>query len=434
MKFRTIILLFLIPLELSAVNFKAADKLIADVIVKRLEGKPAPDLSISPDTCLFNQDEIDFSKLNACKYYLKETYVTEDIDAYLSYINKLVSFRIKPVQIPEYSKVLSAEYEEVNSKLYFEIARSNYQFGDYNEALTFLKKIDDTLDNDSVYHALLIYGLVYFEKDNLKKAKYYLNRIDRASSQYKYAKYNLALISMRSSWWSEAEEHLRQAINAFNTPVLTEADEQLLDRIYLTLGYSQVNRKGFREAKNTFEKISLKSQLKYRALLGIAMSEIGLNRLSKAAPILKYIMKETEGNEYIDALVVLPQVYHHADNIKLSVDYYNQAVDKLNSYIKNNNKHYSNTDDLINYFREQDPWVASETERRLLVINDIKNNLSLSGKQKEKLKLAKRTINSELSQYYLIHIKKMTSKINDYIKQVKYSLAVIYDESVAVNE
>jgi len=434
MKYRFLIILLLVPLELSAVNFKTADSYIANILVQKLDAQALSTTDVSSVNCFFTNNEVNFVKLIACKNYLKETYVTDDIDSYLSYINQLVSLRVKITQIPEYSKVLSAEYDEVNSKLYFDIAKASYQLGDYEQALSFLKKIDDTLDEDSVYHALLIYGLVYFEKGNLKKAKYYLSRINTVSNYYKYSQYNLALISMRSSWWSEAEEHLRQAVNVIRSPVLTKEDEQLLDRAYLTLGYSQINRKGFRDAKNSFEKISLNSHLKYRALLGIAMCEIGLGNLSKAAPVLKFIMNKTNKDEYIDALVILPQVYHHADNIKLSVDYYNQAIDKLSRYNDKDSKSYPKTDELIGYFRSVEPWLSYEAERRMLIVADINNSLTLTNKQKDNSEKAKRAVISELKNHYSYLNNKMATKINDYIKQVKYSLAVIYDESVAVNE
>jgi len=387
------------------------------------------------NTCQYN-NYTSVRSLISCNQYVKGVYVTDDIDAYTNFIKKQLQVGIKAQKGTEFEKILSADYEEVTSKLFYDIAEMSYKYNRYSDALHYMKKIDDSLDEASVYSALLMYGLIYFEKNNLKKAKYYLSRIDPVSDLYLYSKYNLALISMRSSWWSEAEDYLNDAIKSLNLNKLDKKQSLVLDKIYLTLGYSQLNRKNYRLSKSSFSKISLESKIKSRALLAMAMSEIGLGNLQKAAPLLKYILKDPESDDYLDALVVLPQVYQHAGNIQETVNYYNSALSNMELRKKktSNIVHSIKTmtiEEIVVSF--PDSWEKEEIQNRLNLLQQFNGLKSITkSKQKQVSKIKK-----QLLRYSRDSISKLfnskVKKLNSYTSQVKYALAVIYDSSVAEN-
>jgi len=430
MKIGLFLILIFQSLNLFASSFQLVDEDLGNILVTLLEQPKSKNEVASREDCEFDNSGNNLTKLYLCKIYLQEIYVTDDIDTYVAYIKQLLLYKISPVKISEYSKVLSAEYDEVNSKLYYRVAESMYRHGDYDHAIEYLKKIDDTLDDESVYKALLIYGLIYFEKNNYKKSKYFLKRIEKSSGVYKYAQYNLALINMKSSWWAEAEENLVNAINSIDVLTVSKTDEELLDKMYLTLGYSKINRKNFRDAKSSFEKISINSALQSRGLLGVAMSEIGMGNLSKAAPILKHIIKNSSNDEYLDALVTLPQVYHHANNIKLTVDYYQSALERLREYQRDVDKESNKYD----YHKINSLWDRNNINKRITVIEQLKNQFVLTMKQRDHIDNIEKQLKSEISKYLKSINQQTSKKIDEYIKQVKYSMAVIYDEAVASND
>ena len=389
------------------------------------------------NTCQYIENKALISSLITCHEYLSDVYVTEDIDSYSNYINKLLQFGVRVQDQPEFNKIISAGYEEVTSKLFFKIAEMSYKYKRYDDALKYLKKIDDSLDDQSVYSALLMYGLIYFEKGDYKKAKYYFSRIDDSSEMYLYAKYNLALISMRSSWWSEAEDHLNDAIKVINLKKIDKKHSQVLDKIYLTIGYSQLNRKNYRLSKQSFSKISINSNIQSRALIGLSMSEIGLNNLNKAAPILKHILNNVDNDDYLDALVILPQVYQHADNLHDTVNYYNDALSKMSDINSQVNELINKVDALSMeemFDLTPNQWRYEEIKNRYLSLGQFE---SLQGLQpadyKKVASITNKTIKYTRNMFKRELIKKV-KKINNYVTQVKYSLAVIYDSSVADNQ
>lgn len=369
----------------------------------------------------------DINLLISCYSYLKQTYVTSDIDAYQSYVLQMARYHFRPDEIPEVYKLVDTEYDEVISQLYFNLADIYYQEGLYDLAITYLKKIDNTLDDESVYRALLIYGLIYFEKGDFKKAKYYLGRITQDSIEYKFAKYNLALISMRSRWWSEAENYLKQAIDVIDVKSATAEDSYLLDKIYLTLGYSQVNRKSYRDAKKSFASVSLDGLDSYRALLGLAIAEIGLDNLSKAAPILKHVISKASFTDKVDAMVILPQVYQHANNIESTVKYYKEAIAELEGF--ENLKSDNVTFDDVNI-----TWQEKELLKRKTLLQSLKILPYINNNEKKTLHVVTKTINEIETDIKTEASKQRKQRIQNYIRQVKYALAVIYDKSVAQNE
>lgn len=388
------------------------------------------------NTCQYIEADASVKSLITCHDYLSGVYVTEDIDSYTNYIKKLLQFGIRAQHQPEFSKVISADYEEVTSRLLFSIAEMSYKYGRYDDALEYLKKIDDSLDDRSVYSALLMYGLINFEKGNYKKAKYFFSRIDKSSELYLYAKYNLALISMRSSWWSEVEEHLNDAIRNIDVKKMDAKQSKIMDKIYLTIGYSQLNRKNYRLSKQSFSKISINSDIKSRALIGISMSEIGLGNLNKAAPILKHILKNVNNDDYLDALVVLPQVYQHADNLQDTVNYYTSALSKMEK-LKKQVADLKKKASLFSIKKISDlsnqQWAYKEITKRY---DSLKQFGSLKGLQLSdysKIDRVKKKLLSYTRHLFIKSLDKKIKKIESYTTQVKYSLAVIYDSSVAGN-
>lgn len=419
----------------NANNYDDIDKLTNAVILSWLDIKEAEinnNLSVSKSLC--SPDDISLQSLKSCHRYVDSIYITDDVDAYMNYVNKLLNFGVKVQDLSVFDKIINAKYEETTSELYFNIAYSAYKYKRYNESLFYLKKIDDSLDDDLVYHALLIYGLIYFEKGDVDKSKKYLTRIDKQSEYYLYAQYNLGLISMRSYWWSEAEEYFNNAIRLFDETIDNKSSF-VLDRLYLIKGYSQLSRKDFRSSKKSFSNVSINSSIKMRALMGVALSEIGLGNLGRSAAILKTIKSKGMVEVKLDALVTLPQVYQRAGNIKETVAYYKEAISEMDSFLK---KVKNTNAELIGGYSGfylldfSNDWNANEVRRRKLIVKEL-IGYNLIGVKNTKLLYE---VSSEISvienKYIGNKLMYLSKLIKNYIKQSKYSLAVIYDQSVTI--
>lgn len=429
MRFFSLISLLVILNSSNANELVNIDKEIESSILFWLDTK-GTDKEISKESCY--SAPISLNSLKSCHRYIEGVYITDDIDSYMAYVNKLLYFGVKVQNLPVFNKVIDAQYEEITSKLYFNIAYSAYENQRYEEALNYLKKIDDSLDEDSVYHALLVYGLIYFEQGDYEKSKLYLKRIDKSSRYYSASQYNLGLISMRALWWSEAEEYLNNAINSFDIKNISKNQSFIMDKLYLTLGYSQISRKNFRASKASFSNVSIKSPIKMRALMGIALSEIGLGHLGKAATILKIIKRKSNSSVKFDALVTLPQVYQRAGNIKETVKYYKNAISEMNvvsDRIKNVN---NNSASQIQPLGKGVDWKISSLDVRKKIIYDLLNYGIVNKKYGSLLKSSLSKL-VEIQKHHAASISDYLSELlENYIKQSKYALAVIYDQSVVM--
>jgi len=418
-----IVVILLLVLSVSAVNandFSNTDQIIHSEIISWLD-KAHGNSKVSSDLkpCLFKKKSL--TSLKICHQYIESIYVTEDIDSHMVYINQLLYLGVNVSRLWVYRRILDTQYDEVISQMYFNIAKSSYLYGRYDHALKYLKKIDDYLEDKYVYHALLIYGLIYFEQGKYKRAQKYFSRITERSKHYASAQFNLGLINMRSLWWSDAEENLNNAISSFNLKSISKKQSMFLDRLYLTVGYSQLSRKDFRAAKKSFTTISIDSEFKSRALMGIALSEIGLSNFGKAASLLKLINKTGEVTVKLDALVTLPQVYHKAGNIKQTIKYYDVAIKNMTDIMKNIDK---------NSLGNEYSSIFSSIRMRL----DIVNNLIYLKKSSSQTFTSLKIIRSRLSKDKIDLIVEINNKLKDkiinYRNQSKYALATIYDASV----
>ncbi|MCK5335477.1 MAG: hypothetical protein KAQ67_04910, partial [Gammaproteobacteria bacterium] len=307
----------------------------------------------------------------------------------------------------------------------------------YDESLRYLKKIDDSLDDESVYHALLIYGLIYFEKGEYVKSKQYFKRIDSSSRHYSSAQYNLGLISMRFSWWSEAEQFLNNSITAFDLKNSDKKQSIMMDKLYLTIGYSQISRKDFRSSKSSFSNISIDSPVKMRALMGIAISEIGLGNLGKSATILKIIKDKGVSTVKLDALVTLPQVYQKAGNTRETVNYYDAAILNMRSLLKKINvdmKDSGTSYSRLPLFDIDNDWIMRGFKNRNALLNELISYKSIGRENIQLLKKSKIKLELEKKKYAAVKIKIISELLKDYIKQSKYALAVIYDKSIVMKQ
>ena len=437
MKLYLFIFFLVICHSASANNLNIIDKSINKVILSWLDIQSDSNEKLIESREVCYPEEMSLISLKACHNYIDNIYITDDVDSYMSYVNHLLYFGIKVQHLPVFNKIKNAKYEEITSKLYFNIAHAAYLYQRYDESLRYLKKIDDSLDDESVYHALLIYGLIYFEKGEYVKSKQYFKRIDSSSRHYSSAQYNLGLISMRFSWWSEAEQFLNNSITAFDLKNSDKKQSIMMDKLYLTIGYSQISRKDFRSSKSSFSNISIDSPVKMRALMGIAISEIGLGNLGKSATILKIIKDKGVSTVKLDALVTLPQVYQKAGNTRETVNYYDAAILNMRSLLKKINvdmKDSGTSYSRLPLFDIDNDWIMRGFKNCNALLNELISYKSIGRENIQLLKKSKIKLELEKKKYAAVKIKIISELLKDYIKQSKYALAVIYDKSIVMKQ
>jgi tetratricopeptide (TPR) repeat protein len=168
-------------------------------------------------------------------------------------------------------KIESRASKNVTARCEFEIANYYANNNLWDEALAHLKNID--LDNDlptsTADNAYLILGAALQHEKKHRKALEYYQHIKPGSSSYPLALLNIALVDIRQDWWTDAQIAIQTAVAANNTEHI-----EFTNRLYTTLGFSQLQQGFYRNARESFRKVKLKSEYSKQALLGLGMAAL----------------------------------------------------------------------------------------------------------------------------------------------------------------
>ncbi|MCK5336746.1 MAG: hypothetical protein KAQ67_11310, partial [Gammaproteobacteria bacterium] len=111
------------------------DKSINKVILSWLDIQSDSNEKLIESREVCYPEEMSLISLKACHNYIDNIYITDDVDSYMSYVNHLLYFGIKVQHLPVFNKIKNAKYEEITSKLYFNIAHAAYLYQRYDESL-----------------------------------------------------------------------------------------------------------------------------------------------------------------------------------------------------------------------------------------------------------------------------------------------------------
>jgi hypothetical protein len=193
------------------------------------------------------------------------------------------------------------------------LATSNFIFAKYyairNEWVRTGQLLEGTFTElaatDATY-AYLLKGVALQELKKHREAIRYYKKVASDSPYYREAQLNIAIASIRQGWWTDANNIIKKVTG----DTVPTGHDEILNRLQLVLGYALLQREYYRNARDEFRKISLKSRYTNRALLGIGLTATnqgdyigGLNALS----ILK--QKKTFDLSVDESYLLLPYVY-----------------------------------------------------------------------------------------------------------------------------
>lgn len=298
--------------------------------------------------------------------------------------------------------------------------------------------ITELAANDAAY-GYLLKGVALQHLKRHRQALQYYNKVLPSSQYYPEAQLNIATADIRLGWWADADNVVKKLIQKN----IINPDNELYNRLYLVIGYELLQKDYYRNARNAFRKVSLKSHHTNRALLGIGLTAVsqgdyvgGINALS----ILRN--KQTLDLSVDESYLVLPYVYSKLQQELTVTAGYNEAVNYYKKRIATleliSNHHYTfdsvkydtNTKSLIvdnNSFDYDNAFPKSFIDNYRLLINFSKNTI----RQQQRLQ-----INNLISEYDKVLqqiIKTLSGRrvtyLNSYLSQARYGLATLFDKS-----
>jgi hypothetical protein len=153
----------------------------------------------------------------------------------------------------------------------YEIATYLAQQNAWDEALAIVKTLDlsNELSSANADNALIIWGAALQHTKKHRQALEYYLRIKPESPVYPLAQLDTALVYIRQDWWTDAQISMQNAINANE-----EKFNEFTNRVYTTLGFSQLQQGFYRNARDSFRKVKIKSEYADQALLGLGMAAL----------------------------------------------------------------------------------------------------------------------------------------------------------------
>lgn len=329
----------------------------------------------------------------------------------------------------------------------YRFATFSFKRNEWQETRQLLERIMNELVDEDYQHALLMQGVSLQKLQKHRDSIAYYERIKPTSTYYLSARLNMAIANIRQGWWTDAHIMIQ------NTLKSAEAAEQeeALNRLHLTRGYSLLSQQNYRDARDNFRNISVDSLFTNRALLGITLAAANQNDFVGAlnsAHILK--AKQSYELPVDESRLLTPYFYEKLQQPTTAsagyleaINYYQKRVTEVQSLIDSNIE-------LENHPIKINTHVTLEIENNPINLSAdypdhfFENYAQLKSYARYFENSDNETIKNEyeqLNNQYQTTIVKMVrnllrkrvEQLNSYMAQSRFGLARLYDNNLVDN-
>ena len=337
------------------------------------------------------------------------------------------------------------------SNFSFIYARYYLKRGTWNKVLEYTKDTYNDLAFEDSNLARLYTGISLQKTKQHRKALSIYTKIPETSKYYPAARLNIATAYIRQDWWTDAHINIDKILKPNKNNSSIKADREMINRLYLVLGYSLLNKEFYRDSREAFRNIEIDSQYFNRALLGIVLTAANQEDYIGALNAINILKTKKDIDLSVDeSHLLLPYVYEKLNQSMTASASYSDAqkyyqkrietVSELKKDVKNNfnakklltNKNYYKTNNNVIYYSGKLPIEFVENSLRLAKLsiyankinnNNIKNNLSSLNHKHEKL----------LSETFERLFEQRLSYLDSYMNQSRFGLARLFDNSNTVS-
>jgi hypothetical protein len=214
--------------------------------------------------------------------------------------------------------------EDTQNRIWFNLARVQYDRGRYTQALDLLSRIDEKLPAQREAQKQHLLTNLYIRNQDNGLAAESISKIKSSSIWRPYSAYNLGVALVKSEQNDQGKSWLNKAsdYDSSNQEVLA-----LLDSTHLALGLNALRQRNAEEAIENFNKIRLSGPLSNKALLGTGWAW-SLKALPDQALNYWLTLKkkgQIDGATH-EAILAIPYAIEQKGNKVLATQYYDQAA------------------------------------------------------------------------------------------------------------
>ena len=213
--------------------------------------------------------------------------------------------------------------DNVIGQLNYLLADFYFQRKKWSKVLSYLNDNDTDLPLEQHHHALLMKGVSLQQQSKHGLAIKAYEKIPATAKHYTAAQLNLAIANIRQGWWTDGHQIISQLLASQETA----AQEKILNRLYITLGYSLLNQAYYRNARKTFQLVGLSSRYSNQALLGIALTAAYQDDYLGALNASRFLKEKQQDDLPIDeAFLLMPFFYEKSQQLATASLGYSQAA------------------------------------------------------------------------------------------------------------
>jgi predicted negative regulator of RcsB-dependent stress response len=320
------------------------------------------------------------------------------------------------------------------------LARLDYEFAAYHsdrqewqQAEIFL--VDDysanTLGQHERDHLNVIKGLLLQQKKKHRQSEKPYAAVASGSQYYPVAQLNLATAYIRQDWWTDAHYALQNGIRS-------ASDTELKNRLRTVLGFSQLQRELFRDARASFRQVRSDSRYSLRAFFGLAVAALhekdypgALNAFRRIKGMTPYDKSAAESflltaialermNKGNAASASFTEAIAYYDNYMLNLEHALATMEKPDT-------EYAVIDsalrDGIRSFTSELPSHLAAANRNLA----LTEGLGLSPELRKDITQVSRDYEHLHKRLFIQRVNHTLSVLNSYLNQAQFGLARLHD-------
>lgn len=320
------------------------------------------------------------------------------------------------------------------ARITFEIAKYQADAAHWPEVVALLKNavIIESLAKEDAAEANLLIGTALQQQKKHREAMSYYEKIKPDSAHYRLAQLNYATANIRQDWWTDAHLAIQSALK------INGAKKDELDyRLYTVLGYSQIQYGFYRDARESFRNVAIKSSYTNRALLGLGMAALHQEDFIGALNAFNLLREKQENDisvaeSYLLSSFALRQLGQH----EAALASYQEAVTYYQQLEKKQAAAHSNLASRpINLQLNESIFIRPESRhnkqlRRLFEKISITNSLlaqPLSNSRANSLTAMKAALEKDYQTIAQELLAKEQESIQSYLSQSRFGLATLYD-------
>lgn len=320
------------------------------------------------------------------------------------------------------------------ARITFEIAKYQADEAHWAEVIALLKNatIIESLAKEDAAEANLLIGTALQQQKKHREAMSYYEKIKPDSAHYRLAQLNFATANIRQDWWTDAHLAIQGALK-----INGSKKDELDYRLYTVLGFSQIQYGFYRDARESFRNVAIKSGYTNRALLGLGMAALHQEDFIGALSAFNHLREKQEydisvAESYLLGAFTLRQLGQHEAAMagyQEAVAYYQQLDQKQAAAFASLAARPINLQLNDSIFIRPEARHNKHLHRLFEKVGIINSLLAqpLSTSRSSALTTIKLTLEKDYQTLAQTLLAKEQESIQSYLSQSRFGLATLYD-------